>query len=125
MKHEYRGLEENTHRNYNTICANYATFCASTNIAPWPRSPRRRSSSESIGAFFRFTHYCVKLRHSVTSTYNLSTAIHQYCTRKNMTWVKNKLKEQRRVNIHPAPFPPPRGPLPQWSPVKRCSGSAR
>lgn len=77
--HEHRGLEESTHKNYDTICRNYTALCDSANIQPWP------VSYDSISLFF--VHYCVTLGHSVTSTYNLSTALKNFTTINGYPWL--------------------------------------
>lgn len=80
--HVHRGLEEATHRNYDTICRNYVDLCESIERPPWP------VNYESISLFF--THYCISLGHKVTSTYNLSTALKNFSIANGYAWLNER-----------------------------------
>lgn len=80
--HEHRGLEEATHRNYDTTCRNYKSLCDSANIQAWP------VSYDSLSLFL--VHYCVTLGHMVTSTYNIATALKNFSTMNGFTWLDER-----------------------------------
>lgn len=90
--HHHRGLEDRTHQNSATACRNYETFCQSVGMTAWP------ASWDTLSLFY--THYCVGLGYSVTSTYNIATALKNYSVQNNIQWLDEyttkKLQRLRR-----------------------------